>query len=700
MVRSGWLKAGMALLVAAIGIAPVASLEIGVRRARACFAPIEEPRGAALPDSTVHARWLALSRRAPWTRRPAELLGEELAARYAVARYRDAAIGLPDRAALRERLRAVTEAAAAVRAGTGRLRLDELGPPLGAPDPGALAASVGDLGSLDDGALDWTAWEVSEQAMEAALLRADLGRAIRLAQHYAGRPDPDQRLRVGALLCAGGRHERGIEEIASVERERAEKRHANMARNFGQAHVLVEACAARGGLAPPPVPADDAGAGELDCRDRLAALRLRVAERGAGCRVGDAGCARAVPVARAVAALLDSLSSGRDVPYRLELVALIAPLYVQAADLATLGRARGGEPEPEWRAPLTIWRMVERGAPDEPFVPPERLVRAAEHARGLDPPAAGLDPLVAAWMLRAAAGMAAGGAPGEARERAEALAAQGARLLVPAAAALAAPLAASSVRYLAGDADGALRSLDEALGGAPAAGRELLGPELAGLLAAVHVQRAEILVGLRRPEAAAAARQAMDVARAVGQTSLAERAAWLALAVSPPGAPTLSEPSAAAGRDSRGPDELLILGGLPPVGPPDADGGDAKARGVRLARVLGFWQSWLAAPSAARRAARYAAMRSRGDAPAASAAYLLLAGRLVDRPEEIEPWLDAFFALDARRGRLRTYAFARAEAARWRGDGQAEALWRGRHRALERLAQDPDLADLLPALRL
>jgi hypothetical protein len=73
---------------------------------------------------------------------------------------------------------------------------------------------------------------------------------------------------------------------------------------------------------------------------------------------------------------------------------------------------------------------------------------------------------------------------------------------------------------------------------------------------------------------------------------------------------------------------------------------------------------------------------------------------LVDRASEVEPWLDAFYALDAQGTSLRAYCWARGQAARWRGDGAAASLWLERYRALERLANDPLLGDLYQELRL
>ena len=104
--------------------------------------------------------------------------------------------------------------------------------------------------------------------------------------------------------------------------------------------------------------------------------------------------------------------------------------------------------------------------------------------------------------------------------------------------------------------------------------------------------------------------------------------------------------------------------------------------------------------SGSRRSARWQAFRHGGDAPAAVAAYAFTLGRLADRPEQIETWLDAALAQDVRRLSLRRYALARWQAAVWRGDDVAAERWRKRFLQLAELAAAPRNADLMLAARL
>ena len=53
-----------------------------------------------------------------------------------------------------------------------------------------------------------------------------------------------------------------------------------------------------------------------------------------------------------------------------------------------------------------------------------------------------------------------------------------------------------------------------------------------------------------------------------------------------------------------------------------------------------------------------------------------------------EVWLDALTAIDSRRLRLRSYAWLRMEAARFRGDGFHEHLWAERLSVLRAVASE------------
>jgi hypothetical protein len=121
---------------------------------------------------------------------------------------------------------------------------------------------------------------------------------------------------------------------------------------------------------------------------------------------------------------------------------------------------------------------------------------------------------------------------------------------------------------------------------------------------------------------------------------------------------------------------------------------------IALARALAAWESARRATSEEKRALRYAAFTDhRGDAPRALAPYLALAAELVPPGEgDVEIWLDAFSTTVARRTTMRAYTWARAEAARFRGDAEAAARWSNSYRTLARLASSPDDAELAAAL--
>lgn len=394
-------------MLIAVLTAPIVLLEIGRERSVRCLAEIEAPRANELPGCEIHGRWFDLPRRAPWTHHFATLYQEELAARMVMARYVDAAVGTPDRAAQRERFAALTKARRLVEEGTGRQRLSQLGRTTGAPEPGRLAYATGDRAALIDRGLEWTQWYISNRAMEAALLHGDLPRAIRLAEHYAGRPDSDLRLHVAALLCIGGHAERGLEHAQSVEQSRAGKRNANIARNYGAARVLVEECARRAGLAP-PAPPGYAGAGEWDHRERHAVQRLRTARRQPGCDEPAKldRCADPDRLTAAVEAAMNLLGAGIALDFRLELAAAALPYVSDGRAALPLITPREGEPTPETRVGLTIRRLVERDQIGQPALHPDQLTLAAEHLLSLTPHHPELQRLAGAMLARAAAGYA------------------------------------------------------------------------------------------------------------------------------------------------------------------------------------------------------------------------------------------------------------------------------------------------------
>ena len=123
--------------------------------------------------------------------------------------------------------------------------------------------------------------------------------------------------------------------------------------------------------------------------------------------------------------------------------------------------------------------------------------------------------------------------------------------------------------------------------------------------------------------------------------------------------------------------------------------GRASPAATPLGKALAFWDAAVAASPEQRRALRYAALDHRGDAPLAAAAYYTVAAELLAPGEgDVEIWLDVFTSTDARHLPLRTYAWIRAEAARFRGDPASAARWTTRLRELSALTADPARAEI------
>ncbi|WP_438019665.1 hypothetical protein WMF18_11585 [Sorangium sp. So ce315] len=710
------LAAAAAALLALALLGPFAMVRIGKRSAAACLASIEAPRGPALPDCRPGIRWFALPSRLPWTRAAASAHAEELGARAAVAGYIDAAVGRPERAALAEATGAVATAEATVAAGSGRVTLDALGPACGAPRLGREAARLGDRRTLLEQPDRWADWHVRVHALRAALAEGDLQRAIAIAMGYAAMDPRDEDLRttIGAILCLGDGAEakRGVELLTLNQNDRASKRHAGMARNWGEIRAVLVACAARAGVEPPPTP-ESPGAGVADAVEARLAQRARLAGAGEGAAEAKLRAARAI---RDLLGSAAALAPGA----RRDLLAVVLAVddTIDAAEAAALAlpEADGDEPaageggaasDAASAAPAGAAAALRAGSPLAIDWLPERglarpvvagslraraAARAAELAAGpqLSPPERDA--------LRAAAGALALDAARELALEGDAPAAIDALDRLGSLAPELAPeparaLARSSAWRLAGDRERALAPIERVdLAAAPPS-----------LRAAVLLQRAELLASLgRRLDAARAAVLADEEAAeradvAVGAAAvradldlLDARARWtrLALARAPDAAP-LRQGSPPA----RLPADLSAA--WPWVGFARPDAPWARADQPAFSRALASWSAARDAPPTTRRALRYAALRRRGDAPPALVPYAALAAQLLgDGEGDAEVWLDAFLALDAGRFSLRHHAFARAEAARWRGDDSSAAAWQRRYDALRAVAADPARAEI------
>jgi hypothetical protein len=258
-------------------------------------------------------------------------------------------------------------------------------------------------------------------------------------------------------------------------------------------------------------------------------------------------------------------------------------------------------------------------------------------------------------------------------------------------------LCRSSAWYVAGDRARALAELEHE----PAD----LAHE-AALRTAWWIQKAELFASEgRRDEAARAAVLADEEAALLGDRRLEVRALWTRLALVPASGAVPGQARGAALTPLRAepPPPLPWARAWPWVGEiatPSSWLSPEAESPVALARALGSWEAARLASPEERRAIRYAAFVShRGDAPEALPEYLALAAELLHPDEgDVEVWLDAFAATSSRRLTLRAYAWARGEAARFRGDAAAAARWAGRYRALAALASGPGNAELAAML--
>ncbi|WP_437916032.1 hypothetical protein WME73_14105 [Sorangium sp. So ce302] len=691
----------------------VAAILVGTRTAAACLASIEAPRGPALPDCRPEIRWFALPSRLPWTHRAASELAEELGVRAAIADYTDAAVGRPDGAALVGATEAVATAQATVAAGTGRVTFDELGPACGAPSLGREAARLGDRRTLLLQPDRWTDWHVRVHTLRAALTEGDLQRALAIAKEYAAMEPRDEDLRTttGAILCLGASAEakRGIELLTLNQDDRASRRYAGMARNWGEVRAVLVACAARAGVEPPPMPeAPEAGVAD--------AVEVRLAQRA---RLAAARKDAAEATQRATRAIRDLLgtSAALDPEARGDLLAVVLAKdeALDAAEAAALARPDDDGDEPA-AGEASLDGAPARAEPRAPTALPASSLRALDWL-----PERGLARPVIAGSLRARAAARAAelaAAPQLSPSQADALRAAAGALALRAARELA----------LEGDAPRAVDALDRLDSLAPEAARALarssawalvgqrdraldlvervdLAAAPPALRAAVLLQRAELLAssGRRRDAARAAvlADEEAAAARAVDPAGeampagaelalLDARSRWTRLSLAlPPGDSPL--------RQGSPPAQLTAdhAAAWPWVGFASLDAPWARDDQPALSRALSAWSAARDAPPPTRRALRYAALRRRGDAPPALVPYAALSAQLLgDGEGDPEVWLDAFLALDASRFSLRRYAFARAEAARWRGDEGSAAAWQRRYDALRAVASDPARAEI------
>lgn len=679
VVARRWRYAVAAVVAVAIA-APVALVKHGTARSRACVASYEAPRGPELPDCRQEVRWFVTPSRVPWTATSARYLAEELTMRQAVAAYADAAVGRPDAEALTRAVDGLFAADKVIGAGSQRTTLEELGRAVGAPDPGRSAMLFGDRRTTVGRADLWPHWSVRLRALEDALLDGDIDRARAIARRYAefDPRDDDLRLAVAGVLCLSGEGKRALELMTTVQTARARDRHESWARNFGELRATIVACAARSGLPTPPLP-ERVEAGVADRVDARTALRMRLLTR-----AHDRDPFLIREVAREVGEMLQKATLPKG-----ERVALLAGLLalgrtLDPNEVAVMATAREEDGEPRLRGAaidLTAVEWLPQGRGLGVMASPRALVDGAATLRRLaasdeaKPDAKKrLAEAAVAMSLAAARALALGGEPAAAIAELEAagpdLGDRG-------------RLARSSAWYVAGDAGRALGALEPLTTSAPSE-----DPRDEGLGVAMRLQGAELCASLGRAgDAAKLAASADDGAATRGDRAVNLRTQWTRLALSR--SLRAKQPGAGAS--------------LPWVGVMGTPAAwlDAAAEGPgAFADALAFWDAATRAPADQRRAARYLLVdRHAGDVPRARVMQLHLASALLAPGEgDVEVWLDAFGAVSSRGTTMRAYAWARAEAARLRGDGSAAARWTARYAALVKLAAPAEDAEIAAAL--
>lgn len=668
---------GLALAVSLV--AGLATPEIWVRvardRAKTCLAQARAPRGPALPDCSHLIDDFELPSDVSLTRHDATYRAEELYARIAMDRYIDAMVGAPDPEKVRTTSFGVARAQEVLEKGSQRISLEELGPIVGAPHLAKLAAQHGDRTTLLLDPDRTGLWWVRVIVLEYALLEGDLELAGDIAERYAdwGPHDADLRTSVGAVLCMTNPR-RGLELLERVAPDRADKRYANIQRNFGEVLALQNACAARLGEEAPAAP-PTAGAGEADAVEARLTTALRLPSRR---QQHEALVARTLDLLQGEGAGGVS-PAARNARAMLLAAALVGPVPdIDAAVAANLVTPRKNERPLAPRALSLEDLLVE-----PPGLAPHATAAALEHAavvlRGFEPTAKDaeqgkrLRDASAMITTLAAAARARRGDADEATRLADMAA--GELGLRPREAAL----SSASAAYVAGDREMALARL-RAAPGSPEEGEEpALTVSFASLDALVRASNGDI-EGAKHVAATLPA-----LAEAAPHTQAAFDARWVALALSD------IEPAVAA------PPTLTWLGAS-----------DTLARYLEHAepaqkQAFTAWQAALGGSSEIRRAFRYELLDRRGDGPALLLPFLVAAGRLLDDDTSaagVETWLDTVSAIDARRLRLRSYAWARAEAAHIRGDEAHARLWAERLTKLRELAEDDELAEMALFLRL
>ena len=664
----GW---AVALGLGAACLIPNGLVWIGTRSAMSCIQHDEAPRGPEIAWCGDAMRWFSFPARIPWTRTPATYRAEELRIRIAIGSYQNAIAGEPNRDARKRAAALMNEASTIVHTGSQRLAFEELGPAVGTPEPAQDALLAGDRDTLLSRPKDWLEWHQRLHALQASLLEGDFDRTLDIAKAYAAWSPREEDLRsaIGSILCLGGDSKGAFEMLVFQQNDRASRRYAAMSRNWGDVRTAILACAALAKVTPPPRPASTE-AGQDDQREVRAPVRLRLTE--------DADNKLREAQESAAQMLQTSLPAGFRAPILAALLASGRDLPPETwADFATPRSADGEAPMLDlgtvnvlaWLdlptdRPMAVGSVYRRAA----AILIEAAKSAPEDVRPALESGAG-----ALWIEGAKAYVRAA----DADAAVEMLGHAGPLVnMDPTTRALAEGIA----RYASGDAEGAHAALAKApLDGAP----KELHAALFTLLAETSGDW-----GPPNAEAARLAYEAAEETKSAALIAWARRVRfWAAPDSEPPASVRITDIDAMSGR-------VFLWPGLGYSNRTVSWHGVEDERLTLLANNLGVWSAALHAKPEDQRAFRYAFLRQRGDMPDSLVPYLAVAQATAGASGDPEVWLDAVMATDAPRFSMRAYAWARAQAARARGDKAAFKTWSDRHHTLAKYVGDEAKAEL------
>lgn len=665
------------VILGALGF--IVAPEVAVRRARAratrCLAEAKEKGLPVVKSCGPIVRDFDYPTKTWYTRHDATYRAEELIARIAIQRYQEAAIGDPDPVRLAEAANEMKRTQELVDAGSRRISLEELGPAVGAPHLGKLASAVGDRAALIGNPAYFGLWYTRRDVVEATMIEADFEHVDWLATKYAhAKPtDADLKSILGAALCIASPEE-GFALLKEMPAQRAGKRYENLQRNFGELFAVLEACAAKLGEFPQSMPANEgAGVGDLPMLRRLTELRVSLP-----------GEDRASRVARAKEILSegegDPIDQGQPFARAMLLAAVltlddgtIEPAF--AARMATPD-TDGGEGPLAPRA-ATLRSILVRAPGLYPIVPAPWLVHAGKRLQELSLRAVGtdvgkLERAASAMFVLASIEFSLDG------ELEPSIAAAGAAAMGGQMPERLRALAQASVAYVAGDPARALSILTASP--SPKANDTDADVELS-------IDALTALVAASSGDQDLAKKKAAllpVLARDVRDADLSLFARWVAVALAP------------ASVQEGAPAALVSTGQADPLA-------RYRDRGaVPIDLTLRAWARAASLPPAEQRLFRYQAWEKKGDAPSLALPFIVAADHALtsEASDPHEVWLDAITAVDARRMRLRSYAFMRKEAARIRGDARAAADWEDRLEVLREVAKNEDDMDAARFLRL